>query len=199
MPPPTKGLTTKDLNLGSEGSESDSGSSSSDSSSDSDSDSGSDSESQQKKKSKHEKKIESPAKTEVKPKKKVDEVRPFATCKHCHGNMNQNKIGVPELMLHCTKCNQSSHPSCVGLHLELLQFVTNYDWESLAEQIEDPLESVGFVHASSLPNVLELRKPRTDSFALDARKGPWRSTLLEAGRRSHVSNRLPETVLLAPP
>merc|ERR1719347_229554 len=40
--PPTKGLTTRDLNLGSDGSESDSGSSSSDSSSDSDSDSDSD-------------------------------------------------------------------------------------------------------------------------------------------------------------
>ena len=36
---------------------------------------------------------------------------------------------VAELLLHCTKCDNSSHPTCVGLHLELLQFVTNYDWE----------------------------------------------------------------------
>ena len=62
-------------------------------------------------------------------KRKIDEVRPFATCKHCQGNMNQNKIGVPELLLHCSKCNQSAHPTCVGLHLELLEHITSYDWE----------------------------------------------------------------------
>ena len=43
--------------------------------------------------------------------------------------MNQNKIGVPELLLHCSKCNQSCHPTCVGLSLDLLHFVTSYDWE----------------------------------------------------------------------
>merc|ERR1719304_83198 len=74
-------------------------------------------------------KVVTPVKPEEKPKKRVDEVRPFATCKHCGGNMNQNKIGEPELLLHCTKCNQSSHPTCIGLHLDLLQFVTSYDWE----------------------------------------------------------------------
>ena len=43
--------------------------------------------------------------------------------------MNQNKHGVPEMLLHCTKCAQSCHPTCVGLHLDLLQYVTNYQWE----------------------------------------------------------------------
>ena len=82
--PPAKGLTTRDLNLGSEGSESDSASSSSDSSSDSDSDS--DSETEQKKSLKSEKaKPQQPFKVELKPRKKVDEVKPFATCKHCSG------------------------------------------------------------------------------------------------------------------
>jgi len=137
--PPTKGLTTRDLNLGSDGSESDSGSSSSDSSSDSDSDSDSDASetgaghSSKKKSSKTEKQKQEPTKPEVEqppaPKRKVDEVRPFATCKHCGGNVNQNKIGVPEILLHCSKCNQSSHPTCVGLSLDLLQFVTSYEWE----------------------------------------------------------------------
>jgi len=131
--PPTRGLTTRDLNLGSDGSESDSGSSSSDSSSDSESDSGSESDAGMKKKTgksdKDKIKVVTPVKPEEKPKKRVDEVRPFATCKHCGGNMNQNKIGEPELLLHCTKCNQSSHPTCIGLHLDLLQFVTSYDWE----------------------------------------------------------------------
>jgi len=139
--PPKGGLTTRDLQLGSDGSESDS-SSSSGSSSDSESDSDSDSDVEGKivktsKKPKHksdkeEKKKDTkeiPVKDEVKQKKKVDEVRPLATCKICKGNLNQNKNGIPELLLHCSKCDQSFHPTCVGLHLDLLQFVTNYDWE----------------------------------------------------------------------
>jgi len=138
--PPKGGLTTRDLQLGSDGSESDSGSSSSGSSSESDSgsdsESGNEGKSSRKNKTKQEEKEEKPkevkeepVKEEVKPKKKVDEVRPLATCKHCQGNPTQNKIGVPELLLHCTKCDNSSHPTCVGLHLDLLQFVTDYDWE----------------------------------------------------------------------
>merc|ERR1719347_653867 len=78
--PPTRGLTTRDLNLGSDGSESDSGSSSSDSSSDSDSDSGSESDAGIKKKSgksADKNKVVTPVKPEEKPKKRVDEVRPF--------------------------------------------------------------------------------------------------------------------------
>ena len=74
-------------------------------------------------------------KVELKPRNRVDEVKPFATCKHCGGkergreelftdcsagNMNQNKFGVPEMMLHCSKCDQSSHPTCVGLSLDLI-------------------------------------------------------------------------------
>ena len=86
--PPAKGLTTRDLNLGSEGSESDSASSSSDSSSESDSDS--DSEAEQKKSLKLEKaKPQQPFKVELKPRKKVDEVKPFATCKHCSGMLEK--------------------------------------------------------------------------------------------------------------
>ena len=34
--------------------------------------------------------------------------------------MNQNKIGVPEMLLHCSKCDQSSHPTCIGLSLDLI-------------------------------------------------------------------------------
>ena len=85
--PPAKGLTTRDLNLGSEGSESDSASSSSDSSSDSDSDS--DSEAEHKKSQKAEKPKPQPFKVELKPRKKVDEIKPFATCKHCSGKLEK--------------------------------------------------------------------------------------------------------------
>merc|ERR1711970_566188 len=137
--PPKGGLTTRDLHLGSDGSESDSGSSGSSSDSDSDSDSESDADTKQqkaknktKKSEKEEKKkevVKDEVKSEEKPRKKVDEVRPNAVCKHCQGNVNQNKIGVHEILLHCTKCDASSHPTCVGLPLYLLQYVTSYDWE----------------------------------------------------------------------
>merc|ERR1712013_161984 len=107
--PPKGGLTTRDLHLGSDGSESDSGSSSSGSSSDSDSDSDSESDNdtkQQKAKVKNKQKsekeekkkevkndvVKDEVKQEEKPRKKVDEVRPNAVCKHCQGNINQNKI-----------------------------------------------------------------------------------------------------------
>ena len=84
----------RDLNLGSDGSESDSGSSSSDSSSDSESDSGSESDAGMKKKTgksdKDKIKVVTPVKPEEKPKKRVDEVRPFATCKHCGVGFEHN-------------------------------------------------------------------------------------------------------------
>ena len=87
MAPPGKGLTTRDLNLGSEGSET-SDSSSSDSGESSDSDSDSDSEGEGKKTVKAEKpKVQpQPMKVELQPRKKVDEVKPLAICKHCSGN-----------------------------------------------------------------------------------------------------------------
>ena len=86
--PPAPGLTTRDLNLGSGGSGSDSASSSSESSSDSESDS--ESEADQKKCCKP--KPAQPFKVELKPRKKVDEIKPFATCKHCGGMFQQMKI-----------------------------------------------------------------------------------------------------------
>ena len=54
---------------------------------------------------------------------------PGATCKMCSGNRKMNKNGVPEILLHCSKCSASCHPTCAGLELELLQYVTNYQWE----------------------------------------------------------------------
>ena len=35
----------------------------------------------------------------------------------------------PEMLLHCSKCNSSCHPTCVGLHLDLINYVTGYEWE----------------------------------------------------------------------
>ena len=93
------------------------------------------------------------------PMKKVDEIRPNAICKMCQGNMNHNRAGQvscwakwsnlcqqylaslvslwltielqfqPEMLLHCSKCNSSCHPTCVGLSLDLISYVTSYEWE----------------------------------------------------------------------
>ncbi len=54
---------------------------------------------------------------------------PGATCKNCLGDRMRNKIGQPEKLLHCSKCDHSVHPTCIGLFLELLEYVTNYQWE----------------------------------------------------------------------
>lgn len=61
--------------------------------------------------------------------KKIDADIPGATCKNCQGNRQRNKLGQSEVLLHCSKCDSSSHPTCVGLNIELLQFVTSYNWE----------------------------------------------------------------------
>lgn len=66
-----------------------------------------------------------------KPKRPIDEARPGAVCRNCQGNVLQNKFGVPELLLHCSKCESSNHPTCAGLHLDLLSYVTNYNWECM--------------------------------------------------------------------
>lgn len=66
-----------------------------------------------------------------KPKRPIDEVRPGAICRTCQGNALQNKFGTPELLLHCSKCESSNHPTCAGLHLDLLSYVTNYSWECM--------------------------------------------------------------------
>ena len=61
--------------------------------------------------------------------KKIDRDIPGAICKNCQGDRRRNKLGQPEVLLHCSKCDSSSHPTCVGLNIELLHFVTSYDWE----------------------------------------------------------------------
>ncbi len=70
-----------------------------------------------------------PMKQPTKPTKQIDADIPLSTCKTCQGNRQNNKIGQPEVMLNCSKCDNSMHPTCIGLNIELLEFVTNYNWE----------------------------------------------------------------------
>eukprot|EP00095_Tigriopus_kingsejongensis_P008003 maker-scaffold269_size230758-snap-gene-1.32 protein:Tk08003 transcript:maker-scaffold269_size230758-snap-gene-1.32-mRNA-1 annotation:"supporter of activation of yellow protein" len=63
-----------------------------------------------------------------KPAQPIDADIPGASCKVCSGDRQRNKIGQPEKLLHCSKCSQSCHPTCAGLTLELLDYVTKYKW-----------------------------------------------------------------------
>ena len=63
------------------------------------------------------------------------------------GDRKRNKLGQPEVLLHCSKCDSSSHPTCVGLNIELLQFVTSYNWEctdcKVCSKCNDHTDEVG--------------------------------------------------------
>ncbi len=59
----------------------------------------------------------------------LDAEVPGARCKNCLGDRQRNKIGQPEKLMHCSKCELSAHPTCIGLVLELLEYATGYDWE----------------------------------------------------------------------
>lgn len=112
----------------------DSSSSSDDSDSDSSSSSASSSEDEEEKLegvNGEKKNVSEKEKTPVedeKPDKPIDAEVPGATCKICTGDRVRNKIGQPEKLLHCSKCSQSCHPTCAGLTLELLEYVTKYKW-----------------------------------------------------------------------
>ena len=129
--PPKAGITLADLkSIESESSESESdGSSDSDSSSSSSDTSSSEDEEEVDVSKKKEGKVEKGEKEAMKPEKAIDRDVAGAQCRICTGDRIRNKLGVPEKLLHCSKCGQSNHVTCLGLHLELLQYVTNYRWE----------------------------------------------------------------------
>lgn len=124
--PPKAGVNMDELD--SDGRESDSSSSDDEDGSSSSSSSGSSSGSSSSSDSEGE---ESKAKEDVKPKRAVgkwlmvvkqflktlncflilDAIVPGASCMKCTGDVLRNKLGQPEKLLHCSKCNQSCHPT----------------------------------------------------------------------------------------
>ena len=127
--PPKAGVALEDLRSDSSESDSDSSSDSDGSSSSSDSSSSEDEEEVEVPKKKDAKEEKVGRVESMKPEKPIDRDVSGAKCKICSGDRLRNKLGVPEKLLHCSKCNQSYHVTCLGLHLELLQYVTSYRWE----------------------------------------------------------------------
>ena len=127
--PPKAGVALADLKGESSESESDSSSDSDSSSSSSDSSSEEEDEEEVSVPKKEGKAEKGEREEAMKPEKPIDRDVHGATCRICTGDRLRNKLGVPEKLLHCSKCNQSNHVTCLGLHLELLQYVTSYRWE----------------------------------------------------------------------
>lgn len=61
--------------------------------------------------------------------KEVGRGRPNAICKMCKGNRLQNKNRVPEDLVHCSDCENSSHPSCLELTNEMVDVIRSYPWQ----------------------------------------------------------------------
>ena len=73
------------------------------------------------------------------------------------GNMNQNKIGVPEMLLHCSKCDQSSHPTCIGLSLDLIHVrisLLSPSYSHWSRHNEALLSLVDWDHGVATPSLL---------------------------------------------
>ena len=129
--PPKAGVTLAECDSSSSDDDDDSSSGSGSSSSSSDSSSSEDEvDAAPKKKAKVDDAAAADGKQQAKkPEKAIDRDVAGATCRICTGDRIRNKLGVPEKLLHCSKCEASNHVTCLGLHLELLQYVTNYRWE----------------------------------------------------------------------
>ena len=62
------------------------------------------------------------------------------------------------MLLHCSKCNSSCHPTCVGLSLDLINFVTGYEWECT------DCKQCMTCQVSSLSNMVGLKLPLMTHF-----------------------------------
>lgn len=61
--------------------------------------------------------------------KELDRGRPNAVCIRCKGNRLNNKNGVPEDLVHCSDCENSSHPVCLELTTEMVDVIRSYPWQ----------------------------------------------------------------------
>ena len=132
----------------SDGSDSESDSSSSDSSSGSDS-SSSDSDSEDETDGKADNKpeaVKAEAAADNKPRIPVDAIIQGATCKMCAGDRKRNlRTHKAEKLIRCSKCENSMHPTCAGLSLELLS--VSHFWRIFPyskQQEYSPFQGVGY-------------------------------------------------------
>ncbi|XP_056326856.1 PHD finger protein 10 [Danio aesculapii] len=58
-------------------------------------------------------------------------VIPNAICGICQKGKEANKRGKPEALIHCSQCQNSGHPSCLDMSLDLVAKIKMYPWQCM--------------------------------------------------------------------
>ncbi|XP_067242843.1 PHD finger protein 10 isoform X1 [Chanodichthys erythropterus] len=58
-------------------------------------------------------------------------VIPNAICGICQKGKEANKKGKPEALIHCSQCQNSGHPSCLDMSVELVSQIKMYPWQCM--------------------------------------------------------------------
>ncbi|XP_026135006.1 PHD finger protein 10 isoform X1 [Carassius auratus] len=58
-------------------------------------------------------------------------VIPNAICGICQKGKEANKKGKPETLIHCSQCQNSGHPSCLDMSVELVSQIKMYPWQCM--------------------------------------------------------------------
>ncbi|KAI2657546.1 PHD finger protein 10 [Labeo rohita] len=58
-------------------------------------------------------------------------VIPNAICGICQKGKEANKRGKPEALIHCSQCQNSGHPSCLDMSVELVSQIKMYPWQCM--------------------------------------------------------------------
>ncbi|KAA0186139.1 hypothetical protein HAZT_HAZT000392 [Hyalella azteca] len=57
---------------------------------------------------------------------------PNPYCDFCLGDSQHNKkTGVAELMVSCSDCGRSGHPTCLQFTAKMMEAVKNYRWQCI--------------------------------------------------------------------
>nr|XP_042117914.1 PHD finger protein 10 [Peromyscus maniculatus bairdii] len=58
-------------------------------------------------------------------------VIPNALCGICLKGKESNKKGKAESLIHCSQCDNSGHPSCLDMTMELVSMIKTYPWQCM--------------------------------------------------------------------
>ncbi|XP_030894595.1 PHD finger protein 10, partial [Leptonychotes weddellii] len=58
-------------------------------------------------------------------------VIPNALCGICLKGKESNKKGKAESLIHCSQCENSGHPSCLDMTMELVSMIKTYPWQCM--------------------------------------------------------------------
>ncbi|XP_055980854.1 PHD finger protein 10 isoform X1 [Sorex fumeus] len=58
-------------------------------------------------------------------------VIPNAICGICLKGKESNKKGKAESLIHCSQCDNSGHPSCLDMTMELVSIIKTYPWQCM--------------------------------------------------------------------